>query len=60
MMHGEHNSKLEKAMKEVHKNVPSTVKRAGSMSKKKKEKMLRAIAFSKAKKGGYFDSKFHK
>ena len=37
-------------MREVHKNIPSTVKRAKAKGKKK-EAMLRAIAFSKARHG---------
>jgi len=37
-------------MREVHKNIPSTVKRA-KVKGKKKEAMLRAIAFSKARHG---------
>ena len=41
---------VERHMREVHKNIPSTVKRA-KVKGKKKEKMLRAIAFSKARKG---------
>lgn len=44
-------AKLEAAMREVHKNIPSTVKRA-KVKGKKKEAMLRAIAFSKARKAG--------
>lgn len=36
-------------MKEVHENIPSTVRRA-NVKGKRKEKMLRAIAFSKARK----------
>ena len=46
---------LGKSMREVHKNIPSTVKRA-NVHGKKREAMLRAIAFSKAglsKKGRY-------
>lgn len=46
-----HTSKLEHAMREVHKNTPSTVERAKHFGKGGKEAMLRAIAFSKAKKG---------
>jgi hypothetical protein len=42
-----HNSRLEAAMREVHKNIPSTVQRA-DVHGEKREKMLRAIAFSKA------------
>ena len=38
--------KLKAAMVEVHKNPPSTVK--PGMSKKKTEKQLQAIAYSKA------------
>ena len=38
-------------MKEVHNNIPSTVKRAKKFGPKGKEGMLRAIAFSKARKG---------
>ncbi len=39
-----------RAMREVHTNIPSTVKRA-KVKGKKKEAMLRAIGFSKARKG---------
>ena len=42
---------LSEAMREVHENVPSTVKRAKHFGPKGKEGMLRAIAFSKARKG---------
>lgn len=41
---------LEGAMREVHTNVPSNVKSTGKKGKAK-EKMLQAIAFSKAKQG---------
>ena len=55
MRHYHHNSKsakkLESAMREVHKNIPSTVTRA-NVKGEKKEAMLRAIAFSKARKRG--------
>lgn len=44
-------SKVAAAMKEVHENIPSTVKRA-NVKGKRKEAMLRAIAFSKARKAG--------
>mgnify|MGYP001599713353 CR=1 FL=1 len=37
-------------MREVHKNIPSTVKRA-KVRGKKKEAMLRAIGFAKARRG---------
>ena len=43
--------KLEAAMEEVHENIPSTVKRA-NVSGKRREKMLRAIAFDKAREAG--------
>lgn len=43
------NKLVEEAMKEVHKNIPSTVERA-NVSGEQEEKMLEAIAFSKAKK----------
>lgn len=43
-------SKLESAFKEVYKNVPSTVKKAGVKGERKR-KMLAAIAFSKARQG---------
>ena len=46
---------LGRVMREVHKNIPSTVRRA-NVHGKKREAMLRAIAFSKAglsKKGRY-------
>jgi len=46
-----HSKLLDVAMREVHRNIPSTVKRA-DVSGPKKEAMLRAIAFSKARKGG--------
>ena len=49
--HGKHSPLLEKMMKEVHRNTPSTVSRA-NVSGAKKEAMLRAIAFSKARKAG--------
>ena len=38
---------LSSAMREVHRNVPRSVKKTGKIGKAK-EKMLRAIAFSKA------------
>lgn len=40
--------KVAAAMKEVHKNIPSTVPAWVRRNPKKKESMLRAIAFSKA------------
>ena len=39
---------LSAAMREVHTNVPSTVKRAKKFGPGGKEAMLRAIAYSKA------------
>jgi len=49
-------SVLEKMMNEVHRNIPSTVTRA-NVSGTRKEKMLKAIAFSKARKAGIKISK---
>ena len=45
-----HSPKLDAAMHEVFTNTPSTVQKAG-VSGKKKLAMLRAIAFSKARRG---------
>ena len=42
---------LEAAMREVHRNTPSTVTRA-NVRGARREAMLRAIAFSKARKAG--------
>lgn len=42
--------KVARAMREVHEDTPSTVTRA-KVSGERKEKMLRAIAYSKARKG---------
>ena len=42
--------KVEAAMREVHTNTPSTVTATGKTGAAK-EKMLRAIAFSKARRG---------
>ena len=39
-------------MKEVHKNLPSTVERAKHFGSGGKEAMLKAIALSKARKAG--------
>jgi hypothetical protein len=47
---GASRKKVEAAMREVHTDIPSTVERA-DVSGARKEKMLRAIAFSKARKG---------
>lgn len=44
-------SKLASAMREVHEDIPSTVERA-DVAGERKEAMLRAIAFSKARKAG--------
>ena len=43
---------LANAMREVHKNMPSTVPGWVKRNPKKREAMLRAIAFSKARKKG--------
>ena len=43
-------SKVESAMREVHKDEPSTVTRAKHFGPGGKEAMLRAVAFSKARK----------
>ena len=48
---GKSRAKLATAMAEVHTNIPSTVTRA-NVSGAKQEAMLRAIAFSKARKAG--------
>lgn len=42
---------LDKMMAEVHRNVPSTVTRA-HVTGMQKEKMMEAIAYSKARKAG--------
>ena len=42
--------RVEAAMREVHENTPSTVERA-DVSGERKESMLRAIAYSKARRG---------
>jgi len=39
-------------MREVHENIPSTVRRVKHFGAGGKEAMLRAIAFSKARKAG--------
>ena len=49
--HSSKSTKLERAMKEVHEDTPSTVTRA-NVTGVRKEAMLRAIAFSKARKAG--------
>lgn len=41
--------RLESAMREVHTNMPSTVKRAKHFGPGGKEAMLRAIAYKKAR-----------
>ena len=43
--------KLDKAMSEVHTNVPSTVKATGKTGAEK-EAMLAAVAYAKARKAG--------
>lgn len=42
--------KIGRAMREVHEHEPSTVSRA-NVSEERKEKMRKAIAYSKARKG---------
>ena len=44
-------AKVEAAMRETHTNIPSTVQRA-DVKGAQRERMLRAIAFSKARRGG--------
>lgn len=44
------DSKVAAAMEEVHNNIPANVKATGKKGKAK-EAMLRAIAFSKARRG---------
>lgn len=44
-------SGLSAAMREVHEDMSSTVKRAKHFGPKGKEGMMRAIAYSKARKG---------
>ena len=43
---------LSRAMREVHKNIPSTVERAKHFGRGGKEAMIRAVAFAKARKAG--------
>ncbi len=45
-----HNTVLGHMMREVHKNLPSTV--PAHVKGKRREAMLRAIAFAKARKAG--------
>ena len=49
--HGKSRRLLTSMVREVHANTPSTVTRA-NVSGERKEAMLRAIAFSKARKAG--------
>lgn len=46
-----HAHHVESAMREVHRNIPSTVTRA-KVKGKRREAMLRAIAFAKSRKAG--------
>ena len=46
------STKLQRAMVEVHTNIPSTVERARHFGPGGREAMLRAIAYSKARKTG--------
>jgi hypothetical protein len=50
MRHEASEDAVESAMREVHTNVPKNVKATGKKGKAK-EKMLQAIAFSKARRG---------
>jgi len=43
---------LMSAMREVHRNIPRTVRKSG-LKGKRREAMLRAVAFSKARKSSY-------
>ena len=47
----DHGGILHKALSEVHRNIPSTVRRA-KVKGKKKRKMLLRIAFEKARERG--------
>lgn len=49
-MSKQYKERLEAAMREVHKNVPHNVMKTGKTGESKEE-MIRATAFSKAKKG---------
>ena len=44
------SKRLESAMREVHEDMPSTVKRAKHFGPKGREGMLRAVAYSKVRK----------
>lgn len=46
------DSKLKHAMREVHNNMPSTVRRAKHFGPGGREAMIRAIAFDKAREAG--------
>lgn len=48
--HSVDNSSVESAMREVHTNIPRNVKATGKKGAAR-EKMLQAIAFSKARRG---------
>ena len=49
---GQAQKRVSAAMREVHTNIPSTVPSWVRKNPKKREAMLRAIAFSKARKAG--------
>lgn len=49
---GKSRGKVEAAMREVHENVPSTVRRAKHFGPGGPEAMKRAVAFSKARRAG--------
>ena len=48
----ESRQKVESAMRETHRNIPSTVRRARHFGPGGREAMLRAVALSKARKAG--------
>ena len=49
---GKSRATVSRMMREVHENIPSTVKRAKRFGKGGKEAMLRAVALSKSRKAG--------
>lgn len=50
--HGMSQAILARSMREVHKNIPTTVKHAKKFGEGGREAMIRAIGFSKARKSG--------
>ena len=51
-MAGTSHQKVEAAMREVHRDIPSTVRRARHFGPGGREAMLRAVALSKARETG--------